>query len=397
MYHTQSFTRSINFAVLVLLGAIIINPPVPADAAETATPAAPLDLKSLAPTAEVKPSESKVEAMMDSKEEHVAKHGDPLYVCPMHPQIQQGEPGNCPICGMDLVLKEVKSGASAAENDGPPSVSVSASTAQSMGIRIGKVQRTDLRNTINTLGNVQYNEDSLYHVHARGSGWLNEIKVRSLGEPVEEGKLLLGYYSPDVNNTQQEFIYAPSSGFITQLDVRAGMYITPSTVLYTIADLSSVWVIADVFADQVSRLETGRTAIMAIDSLPGREWKGVVDYIYPELNAKTRSLRVRLAFENADHSLKPNMFANVKIYTQPKDGVLAVPREALIPAAGGYRVVKVVNDREYQPVKVKIGIRTDDQVEILEGLQAGDEIVLSGQFMLDSESNLQASFRRMTP
>jgi Cu(I)/Ag(I) efflux system membrane fusion protein len=191
-------------------------------------------------------------------------------------------------------------------------------------------------------------------------------------------------------------VNAPLSGVITKIGAQEGNYVTPGDVMYSIADLSSVWVIVDVFPEQANWIDRKSRATMSIDALPEKEWSGRVDYVYPELDSKNRTLKVRLKFSNKEGRLKPNMFANVKIISRPATGILAIPREALIPTGEGYRVVKVTEKNHYKPVKVKVGLKTDSTVEILEGLDEKDEIVLSGQFLIDSESNLQASFMRMS-
>jgi len=384
----------------------------------------------------VEPSESAEDAKKDSAEAHAAKHADPLYICPMHPQIQQGEPGSCAICGMDLVLKTFNPNSSG----GMPMVSVSASTAQSMGVRTGKVKRRTLSRAINTVGYVRYDESRLHHIHARANGWIKDPVVKVLGDKAKEGQRLTSYYSPEIFTAQEDYLTAlrstskrqkqvdvltrlrvmevseavirdleqtakitphvpimsPITGVVTKIGVRDGMYVTPASLLYSIADLSYVWVIVDVFPDQLNWIQKGALSTMQVGALPGKEWQGRVDYVYPELNPKTRTLQVRLKFKNDDGLLKPNMFADVRIKNRPVPRAIAIPREALIPDSEGYRVVKVTEANHYQPVKVKIGVKTAKYVEVTEGLEAGDEIVLSGQFLIDSESNLQASFQRMS-
>lgn len=381
-------------------------------------------------------SETVQEAQQDTPEQHAAKHADPTYICPMHPQIQQGEPGGCPICGMDLVLKDL----SAAGGDGLPVVSVSAGTAQSMGVRTGKVKKRNLARSISTVGYVRYDEDKLYHLHANAAGWVKNPQVRALGDKVEAGQELASYYSPQIYTAQEDYltalrasgdrqrqtdvltrlrvmeipdqvikaleqeakitpyipVVAPISGVVTKIGAQDGTYVSPADVMYSIADLSTVWVIVDVFPEQMDWLAKGARAAMTIDALPTEKWSGQVDYIYPELNPQTRTAQVRLKFANEDGRLKPNMFANVKITNRPATGILAIPREALIPTGDGYRVVQVTEENHYKPVEVKVGIKTESTVQILEGLEAGDEVVLSGQFLIDSESNLQASFQRMS-
>lgn len=381
-------------------------------------------------------SETAGQAANDTPEEHAAKHEDPTYICPMHPQIQQGEPGSCPICGMDLVIKNLSGNIS----DGLPLVSVSASTAQSMGVRTGKVRKRNMARSLKTVGYVQYDEDKVSHLHARAAGWIKKSNVRALGEKVEKDQTLAHYYAPDIHTAQENYltslrtsndrqrqidtltrlraleipptiirkleqkaqvtpympVVSPLSGVITSIGAQEGNYVTPGNVMYSVADLSTVWVIVDVFPEQAGWIDRKSRATMTIDALPEAQWNGRVDYVYPELDPKTRTLRVRLKFPNEDALLKPNMFANVKIISRPATGILAIPREALIPTGDGYSVVKVTEKNHYKPVKVKVGLKTNTSVEILEGLELEDEIVLSGQFLIDSESNLQASFMRMS-
>lgn len=388
------------------------------------------DIKSFSGT------ESLSTALNDSPAVHASKHADPTYICPMHPQIQQGKEGSCPICGMALVLKIVN----ATAGEGLPVVSVSASTAQTMGVRTGEARKRTIARSIKTVGYVQYDEDKVSHLHARASGWIKKAEVKTLGERVKKDQLLAHYYAPDIHTAQENYLTAlrsssdrqrqidsltrlraleiphtvirnleqnakitpympvtsPLSGVITNIGAQEGRFITPGNVIYSIADLSSIWVIVDVFPEQANWIDRKSRASMSIDALPDSKWNGRVDYVYPELDPKNRTLRVRLKFPNKDGRLKPNMFANVKITSRPATGILAIPREALIPTGDGYRVVKVTEENHYKPVKVKVGMKTDSSVEILEGLEAKDQIVLSGQFLIDSESNLQASFSRMS-
>jgi Cu(I)/Ag(I) efflux system membrane fusion protein len=372
------------------------------------------------------PSESLEDAQSDTLTEHVTKHADPNYVCPMHSQIVQNEEGSCPICGMDLV-PFYDEGQSEQQDDEFPAVTVNATTAQNMGIRIHKVALSTLDRTIHTIGRIQYNEDTLQHVHPRANGWVEKVRVKAEGDHVKQGQVLLEYYAPDIVAAQQDYllskkssdrysgagsatllssakqrlalldipswvitkldssgeirnrmpVISPQKGVITAMGIRDGMYVTPATEMYSIADFSTIWVLVDIFEHQMSWIKTGNTAVISVEGLPGESWEGMVDYIYPELDKITRTLRVRLKFDTPEQKLKPNMFSRVKVVTQSKE-TLSVPSEA------------------FQPVEVSLGIRSEGNVEILKGLELDDEIVVSGQFMLDSESNLQASFRRLS-
>lgn len=386
--------------------------------------------------------------------EHAVRHADPRYVCPMHPQIVRDDPGTCPLCGMDLVPKKVegmapRGGAEQGREParGPlPVVTIRPETLQNMGVRTAQVERRTLRRRIDTLGYVLYDEDRQTHVHPRASGWVEKLYVRAIGDRVHRGQRLLELYAPEILSAQEEYlvalhnaqshrlgaegnslleaaqdrlrllevpvpvirelrtsgkvqrtvpVLAPRAGVVTRMGIREGMYVTPSVEQFTITDLSTVWVLVEVFEHQQAWVETGGLAEIRVGALPGRVWQGEVDYIYPELDARTRTLRTRLRFANPDGALKPNMLADAVVYGSPRVAVLTVPRPALIVTGARTAVIRALDGGRFQPVEVRPGITSEGQVEILEGLQENDRVVVSGQFLIDSESNLQASFRRM--
>jgi Cu(I)/Ag(I) efflux system membrane fusion protein len=365
--------------------------------------------------------------------QHAARHLDPKYVCPMHPQIVRDEPGNCPLCGMDLVRRNV-----AADDGGRPVVEVSPAVVQNMGVRVAKARIGTLWKYIRTVGRIDYDETRLVHVHPRASGWMEELALRAEGDPVRKGQLLGKMYSPEILGAQVDFlialdqpgvgreekarnrlrlfgldeatisriqmrkksqntvpIYAPGKGVVTKLLAREGMYVEPGMEIFTIADLSKVWVLVDVFEYQIDWLSEGLTADIKVPAYPGRAWEGKVAYIYPELDPMSRTLLVRLAFDNPDGLLKANMFADVTIYGGPKLETLIIPSEALIQTGQRTSVVIALGGGRFRPVDVVPGMRRKGQAEILSGLKEGDEVVVSGQFLIDSESSLQASFMRM--
>jgi Cu(I)/Ag(I) efflux system membrane fusion protein len=366
--------------------------------------------------------------------EHV--HETPVYVCPMHPQIVRDAPGNCPICGMALVQQAVQP-----EAQGYPVVTLGAATAQNLGVRTAEVVRGTLWKYIKTVGYVAYDENRLAHVHPRASGWVEKLRVRAEGDAVKQGDALLDLYAPEILGAQVDFLtalrqqaalpkerlhsirnrlrlldvpegvigqiekkaqtqntvpmLAPQDGVVTRLSIREGMYVTPEMELFTIADLSNIWVLVEVYEAQLDWVKPGLSAEIEVPALPGRKWEGEVDYLYPELTPTTRTLKVRLKFPNPARNLKPNMFADVVIYGGPLRDAVKIPREALIETGARESVVLALDEGRFQPVDVKTGMRGQGQVEILEGLQEGQRVVVSGQFLIDSESNLQASFRRM--
>lgn len=388
------------------------------------------------------PSESLEAVLDDTPEEHAIKHLDATYVCPMHPQIVRDAPGNCPICGMDLVRQE-----RSADDAAMPGVAIDARTRQNMNVRTVEVVRDTLWKYIETVGYVDYDEDRVTHVHPRATGWVERLQVGSVGDRVKRGEVLLEVYSPELVQAQEELLItlrsdasrltgerrgsliqsarerlrllgvpeavverairsgevqrtvplvAPRAGVVTAIGLRDGMYITPADELYTIADLSRVWVQVDVFEHQLDWVAAGQPAEIRVAALPGRVWEGEVDYVYPTLEPRTRTLRARLRFDNPEGVLKPNMFADVVIYGGPKRDVVVIPREAVIATADGARVIRVEDDGSFRPVEVVTGMQSGERMEVLAGLEPGERIVASGQFLIDSESNLQASFRRMS-
>lgn len=191
-------------------------------------------------------------------------------------------------------------------------------------------------------------------------------------------------------------VYALQDGIIAKLSVRDGMFVTPPVEIMTLADLSSVWLLAEVFESQADWVKVGQAAEVSLSYLPGQVWEGEVQYIYPSLNPKTRTLKVRLQFKNLNESLKPNMFADVTIYGGAKKDIILIPREALIRTGQEERVILSEGDGRFRQRKVVAGIESGDWVQIVTGLQPGDEVVTSGQFLIDSEASLKASLARMS-
>ncbi len=384
------------------------------------------------------PSESVASAADDTVAEHIEKHLDPKYVCPMHPQIIKDEEGSCPICGMDLVAKIIEDA-----GDKAPIVSVRGEIIQSMGLRTADVKKDTLWKYIKTVGRIEYDETLLTHIHPRAAGWMETLKVRAEGDPVKRGQHLGNFYSPDILAAQVDYliaikqqsnrkasfkiekarnqlrllgvpdstikqieergesqntipVYASQDGIITMLGAREGMYMQPQAELFTIADDGRMWVQIDVYEHQLDWVKAGLDAEITVPAHPGRTWEGKVEYLYPELDKQSRTLKVRLAFDNPDGLLRPNMFADAIIYGGPRRGVLAIPEEALIVTGEREAVVRMVEEGKFQPVNVVTGMKQGGKVEIMSGLNEGDKIVTSGQFLIDSESALRASFSRLS-
>ena len=374
------------------------------------------------------------QAGVETALEHAAKHLDPTYTCPMHPQIVRDQPGQCPICGMDLVPVEAGAGGEGAE------VTISPEVVNNLGVRTGQATVGDIWRRIDTLGYVDYDEERLVHVHVREEGWVETLAVRAVGDAVKAGQLLFELYAPNILKAQDDYlqvlrtgeadlvrigrsrleklgmsaeqiaeiertrrsnprlrVLAPQDGIVTELRVREGQYIQPMTDAVLISDLSEVWVQAEVFERQTSWVRAGAPAEAYLPGRPGEVLDGSVDFIYPTVDMKTRNLKVRLRFANPKGDLKPGMYADVVIYGGKKGGVLTVPREAVIRESQKARVILALGDGRFQPRDVRTGIETTDRVEILEGLAEGDVVVVSAQFLIDSEASRRASLLRMQP
>ena len=354
------------------------------------------------------------------------------WVAPMDPKYRRDEPGKSPM-GMDLVPVY------ADEVDGQPGVvAIDATIVNNLGVRTAKAKRGELSHRIETVGYVGYDEDTVQHVHTRVDGWIEKLVTKATGDPVEKGQLLFELYSPTLVNAQEEYlaalrssnklllsasrerlaalgiadseisrldkerkisqrvrVYAESNGVITHLGVREGIYVTSATEIMSVAELDKIWVLAEVFERQAAWVKEGQHAMVELDYLPGEMWHGTVDYVYPELDPKTRTLKVRLRFDNEARTLRPNMFARVSIRGESTGDVVHVPREALIRGGSVDRVVIALGDGRFKTQPVKVGIESGDRVEIRDGVSAGDLIVTSGQFLIDSESNIEAAFSRM--
>lgn len=359
----------------------------------------------------------------------------PLYwVAPMDPNYRRDEPGKSPM-GMDLipVYEDSTSGGA-----GPGTISISPNVENNLGVRTAYVQRRSLHVPIRTVGYVQYNEDTLIHIHPRVEGWVDTLHVKASGEYVKKGEPLYSLYSPELVNAQEELLIAlrrgnddlidaarsrmdalqmpkeaidalmstkkvrqsitfsaPQTGFVDNLNIREGFFVKPGNTILSIGALDEVWVDAEIFERQSAQVKVGLPVTMTLDFLPGKTWEGEVDYVYPTLEQSTRTLRVRLRFNNKDYELKPNMFAQVTIHSDLDSANVLVPSEAVIRTGTQNRVVLALGDGQFKSIAVDVGIVVDEYTEITTGLIDGDQIVTSAHFLLDSESSISSDFKRM--
>ncbi|MFO8024380.1 efflux RND transporter periplasmic adaptor subunit [Thiohalophilus sp.] len=352
------------------------------------------------------------------------------YRHPHDPSITSKEPRKDEM-GMDFVPVY--------DDGGGSSVKISPAVINNMGVRTAEAERDTLWRKIDTVGYVAYDESLISHIHLRTQGWIEKLYVEAEGERVEKGQLLYEVYAPELVNAQEEYVqalasgrksltrasrerllaldigaeqidelrrtrqvnqyvkgYAVQDGIVANLGVREGMYVMPQAEVMALADLSSVWIQAEVFESQVDWVEAGQPADVSLSYFPGRTWEGEVEYVYPALNPQTRTLRVRLSFDNPDQTLKPNMFADVSIYGGPKRDIVMIPQQALIRGGEEDRVILALEEGRFRPRTVVAGMASGDWVEIKHGLQPGERVVTSGQFLIDSEASLKASMKRMT-
>ncbi len=373
----------------------------------------------------------------------------PLYwKAPMDPSYVRDGPGKSPM-GMDLVPECPPAGGAAPDG----AVVVDAATVQNIGVRTTAVERRDLTRSVRAVGRVAYDERRVAHVHTKVQGWVEQLFVDYVGQRVQRGEPLLEIYSPELVATQEELLlaaryrdatggspfddvrgggeslfqatrrrlalwdiperdierllrsrevertltlYAPASGVVTELGVRSGMEVAPNANLYTIADLSQVWILAEVYEYELPWLSLGQQATVEISYLPGRQMRGELTYIAPFLDPKTRTAEVRLELDNADGTLKPEMFGNAVIEGTPRQDVLAIPTDAVIRSGARNVAIVSLGDGRFAPRDLELGLDTGDGwLEVLSGLREGERVVVSSQFLIDSESNLQEAVRNL--
>lgn len=353
---------------------------------------------------------------------------------PMLPGFKSDKPGKSPM-GMEMVpVYEGETPASAEE----PSLKISPTVEQNLGLRTAKVTRESLPSTINAIGAVTPDDDRVRQIDVRSEGWIELLRIKTVGGAVKRGDLLFRLYSPPVVNAQAEYlqarrigqealadaarrrlevlgvgsrqieriaktgvaerlvdVHAPQDGVVISLNAGEGQFVQPGAPVMSLADLSTVWVMVEVYEDQASEAAVGDDAVMQVASLPGRNFTGRIDYVYPTVTAATRTVRLRLKVANADGMLKPNMYATVTVVGKPGAVNPVIPREALIRTATMDRVILALGNGRFRPAQVVAGREAAGKVEILKGLAEGETVVTSAQFLLDSEASVDASLLRL--
>lgn len=358
----------------------------------------------------------------------------PLYwIDTMEPTIHYSKPGKSRM-NMDLVPVYPDENQTSDQS----SVRISPTVVNNLGVREASVAQGDLSRRIETVGYVEPNENKISHIHTYADGWVRKMYVKAVGDVVKNHQIILQLYSPTLINVQEEYlialnsnntslidasvkrlqafhisenqiqqlkntrkpsqlidVYSHDAGVVTMLNVREGMHVTPDTEMMSIVDLSTIWMIAHVYEDQANAIKVGEKVEAKLTSFPGKVWTGEIEYIYPIVDSTTRTLKVRFRFDNPNGLLKPNMSANISFLSAPKSNVLSIPIEALIRSSSGDHVIVSLGDGRFQSRSVAVGMTSGDQIEILSGLKAGEKVVVSGQFLIDSESNLKTGMQRL--
>jgi RND family efflux transporter MFP subunit len=367
---------------------------------------------------------------------------------PMHPQYKSDKPGIAPDCGMKLVPVYADGEAAGEADAAPPgTVQITPEKQQLMGIEYGTAEYETMTDSIRAAARVTLDETRIAKVQPKLEGWIDQVFVDFIGKSVRQGDPLLTVYSPEALATEQEYLLAlkaqhamhdnpvhemtestdnlvaaarkrlelwdvgdrqieeigrtgetvknltldaPISGFVMERNAFPKQHVTPETVLYTVADLSTVWVIADVFEYEAANVRLNQPAALTLGYLPGRVFRGRVSYILPQVDPATRTLKVRLQFDNPGFALKPDMYGEVQLETGGKRK-LVVPETAVLNSGDRQVVFLDRGDGRFEPRAVKIGAQTGGRIEILGGLQEGDRVVTSGNFLIDSESQLKAA------
>lgn len=359
---------------------------------------------------------------------------------PMEPTQKFDKPGKSPF--MDMMLEpKYAEGKVESTDTGSSGVAIPSQTLQNLGIRLAKVEMGSFGDKLAAVGRIEPDERRFYTVQPRMPGFVERLLVRAVGDPVKKGQKVAEIYAPELLAAQQEYlalldyegvavadglaqaarnrlkllgmtegeiaavsqsrtatqrfgIYAPASGVLTELGVREGGQLMAGAALMQIADLSTVWLMAEVPERDVAMVRIGTPAEVELQSLPGAVFKGRVNYLYPTLDETSRTVRVRVELANKGGQLRPGMYGNVMLASATHQA-LSVPSESVI-FTGTRKVVIAKQENGFRPVEIETGQERDGHTEIIKGLAAGEEVVASGQFLIDSEASLSGVLARLS-
>ncbi|MGZ8984298.1 MAG: efflux RND transporter periplasmic adaptor subunit [Methylotenera sp.] len=326
-------------------------------------------------------------------------------------------------------------------------VKFSTDKVQKLGVKTEQVLSRKMVNTVRAVGKFQFNEQRLSTVTTKFEGYIEKLYVNTTGQPVKRGQPLMEVYSPELVSAQEEYLiawngrqslsngtpeslvgvgqlaesalkrlrnwdisdaqlqrlmkdgkatrtltmYSPSNGVVLEKTAVQGMRFMPGELLFKIADMSTIWLLADVFEQDIALVHAGQTVNITVNAYPGKELKGKIDYIYPTVTSETRTAKVRVELANPDGILKPDMYASIQLISGHGASVLAVPDSAVIDSGTRQVVLVQLTEGLYEPREVKLGMRSDGYVEVAEGLSEGENVVVRANFLIDAESNLKAA------
>ncbi len=359
------------------------------------------------------------------------------WTCPMHPHYIADDYGTCPICGMDLVkIQSLNETTDQNNPDEKPIITIAPETIQNMGVRLAKVEASKFGKNIRSFGIVKENERLQSEISARVEGWVETLKITAVGDEVKSGDVLFEMFSPELIVSQRDYLlalkqsktaqnnitrrllsfgvqqkalnliakqktvqqnlpfFATQKGTIAELNVTPGTYVNKGMTIAKIQDYSTVWVIVNVSEKDMGFITKGTKTTVHFPNLPGKTISSKVDYIYPKINERTRTGRVRLIINNKEGTLRPGTYADVVFNTQISER-LSVPTEAVLKDQNGSYVVTSLGNGKFQSKEVKLGLVTGGRAEIKSGLDLNQEIVISSQFLIDSESALRESFKKL--
>lgn len=371
-----------------------------------------------------------------------------FYRNPMNPDITSPVPARDEM-GMDYIPVYADNGDS---GDAAGTVKIDPVTVQNIGVRTTKAEQRVMSRSIRAVGRVEFDEERLTRLHPKTQGWIEKVQIGKTGSAVKKDDILLSIYSPQLVSSQEEYllalknkqvlanspfeeirqgaidlaintyerlrlldvpehqireleqsrkvkkyihIHSPYDGIVMKIGVREGQYVTPKTELYMLADLSKVWVYVDIYEYELPWVKVGDRVEMKLTGVVGRTFSGRIGFIYPYAEAKTRTVKVRLEFDNSELLLKPDMFADVTIYAGRQVNAIVVPSQAIVRSGDREQVFVVRGPGKFEPREVKLGVSSEGMTQVLEGVKAGEEVVSSALFLIDSESKLREATAKM--